>query len=113
VKEDLGRKVEGFKFTNDKKQSLYNTLKNTFQNGEIQFYHVPGKDNLPGNKMFNQCLELTYSYTSTGKVRIEHPSGGHDDYSDALALAVWARSRKNFARPESGTKKPFNLGSLR
>lgn len=113
VKEDLGRKVEGFKFTNDKKQSLYNTLKNTFQNGEIEFYHVPGKTDLPGNKMFSQCLELTYSYTSTGKVRIEHPSGGHDDFSDALALAVWARSRKNFARSDKDSMKPFNLGSLR
>ena len=113
VKEDLGRKVEGFKFTNDKKQSLYNTLKNTFQNGEIEFYHVPGKTDLPGNKMFSQCLELTYSYTSTGKVRIEHPSGGHDDFSDALALAVWARSRKNFARSDKESMKPFNLGSLR
>lgn len=113
VKEDLGRKVEGFKFTNEKKQSLYNTLKNTFQNGDIEFYYVPGKNDLPGNKMFNQCLELTYSYTSTGKVRIEHPSGGHDDYSDSLALAVWARSRKNFARSDKESMKPFNLGSLR
>jgi len=113
VKEDLGRKVDGFKFTNEKKQSLYNTLKNTFQNGDIRFYHVPGKNDMPGNKMFNQCLELTYSYTSTGKVRIEHPSGGHDDFSDALALAIWARSRKTFARPASDGMKPFNLGSLR
>jgi hypothetical protein len=112
VKEDLGQKVEGFKFTNEKKQDLYNTLKNTFQNGDLKFYYVPGKNDMPGNKMFNQCLELTYSYTSTGKVRIEHPSGGHDDYSDALALAVWSRSRKNFARSD-GSMKPFNLGSLR
>lgn len=113
VKEDLGRKVEGFKFTNDKKQSLYNTLKNAFQNSELKFYYIPGKNDLPGNKMFNQCLELTYSYTRTGKVRIEHPSGGHDDFSDALALAQWARSRKSFARPDAGSTKPFNLGSLR
>ncbi len=113
VEEDLGRKVEGFKFTNDKKQSLYNTLKNTFQNGDISFYYVPGKNDMAGNKLFNQCLELTYSYTSGGKVRIEHPSGGHDDYSDALALAVWARSRKSFARSDKESMKPFNLGSLR
>jgi hypothetical protein len=113
VEEDLGRKVEGFKFTNDKKQSLYNTLKNTFQNGDISFYYVPGKNDMAGNKLFNQCLELTYSYTSGGKVRIEHPSGGHDDYSDALALAVWARSRKSFARSDKESMRPFSLGSLR
>jgi hypothetical protein len=112
VKEGLGRKVEGFKFTNDKKQSLYNTLKNDLQNGEIQFYYVRGKDQLPGNKMFKQCLELTYDYTSTGKLRIKHPSNGHDDFSDALALAVWSRSRKSFARSDD-SMKPFNLGSLR
>jgi Terminase-like family. len=113
VKEELGRKVRGFKFTNEKKQSLYNNLKNTFQNGEIKFYYIPGKNDLSGNKMFNQCLDLTYSYTSSGKIRIEHPSGGHDDYSDALALAVWARSRKDIARSDKGSMKPFNLGSLR
>lgn len=113
VKEDLGRKVEGFKFTNEKKQSLYNTLKNQLQNGDLQFEYVPGKNDLEGNKMVNECLELEYSYTSTGKIRIEHPSGGHDDYPDALALAVWAKSQKNFARSNKGSMKPFNLGSLR
>lgn len=113
VKEDLGRKVEGFKFTNEKKQSLYNTLKNELQDGDLRFEYVPGKNDLAGNKMVNQCLELEYSYTSTGKIRIEHPPNGHDDFSDALALAVWAKSQKNFARSDKDSMKPFNLGSLR
>ena len=113
VKEDLGRKVEGFKFTNEKKQSLYNTLKNDLQDEKLAFEYVPGKNDMAGNKMVNECLELEYSYTSTGKIRIEHPSGGHDDYSDALALAVWAKSQKNFARSDKGSMKPFNLGSLK
>ena len=113
VKEDLGRKVEGFKFTNEKKQSLYNTLKNKLQSNELTLQYIPGKNDRPGNKLVNQCLELEYSYTSTGKVRIEHPPSGHDDYSDAFALAVWAESRKNLARGDSGSMKPFNLGSLR
>lgn len=112
VKEDLGNKLEGFKFTNEKKQSLYNTLKNALQDGDLSFRFVPGKDE-PENRMFNQCLDLTYSYTSTGKVRIEHPSGGHDDYSDALALANWARSRKEFAKPSGSALGPVNMGSLR
>jgi len=113
VKEDLGRKVTGFKFTNDKKQSLYNTLKNTLQNGNISYQYVPGKNDMSGNQMVSECLDLTYSYTSSGKVRIEHESGGHDDYPDALALAVWAKSRKSFARSDKDSMKPFNLGSLR
>jgi hypothetical protein len=113
VKEDLGKKVEGFKFSNEKKQSLYNTLKNELQNANIKFEYIPGKNNLAGNKMVNQCLELEYSYTSSGKMRIEHPPGGHDDFSDALALAVWARSQKKFARSDQGSMRPFTLGSLR
>ncbi len=113
VQESLGRKVEGFKFSNEKKQSLYNTLKNELQNGNISFEYIPGKNDKDGNKMVNQCLELEYSYTSSGKMRIEHPPGGHDDFSDALALAVWAKSQKRFARADKGSMKPFTLGSLR
>lgn len=112
VQESLGNKVEGFKFSNEKKQSLYNTLKNELQNEDIAYEYIPGKNNRAGNKMVNQCLELEYSYTSSGKMRIEHPPGGHDDFSDALALAVWAKSQKRFARSD-GSMRPFTLGSLR
>lgn len=113
VQESLGKKVEGFKFTNEKKQSLYNTLKNELQNENLAFPYIPGKNDKAGNKMVNQCLELEYSYTSSGKMRIEHPPGGHDDFSDALALAVWAKSQKKFARSDKGSMQPFTLGSLR
>jgi hypothetical protein len=113
VQESLGNKVEGFKFTNEKKQSLYNTLKNELQNENLTFPYIPGKNDTAGNKMVNQCLELEYSYTSSGKMRIEHPPGGHDDFSDALALAVWARSQKKFARSDKGSMRPFSLGELR
>ena len=113
VQESLGNKVVGFKFTNEKKQSLYNTLKNELQKANITYPYIPGKNNDPGNKMLNQCLDLEYSFTSSGKMKIEHPTGGHDDFSDALALAVWARSQKKFARSDKGSMKPFTLGSLR
>ena len=113
VKEDLGSKVEGFKFTLPKKQNLYNTLKNELQDESITFEYIPGKNDKPGNKLVNQCLELKRSFTSSGKVNIEHPPNGHDDFSDALALAVWARSQKSIARSDPASKKPFTLGSLR
>jgi hypothetical protein len=113
VSEDLGNKVEGFKFTNEKKQSLYNTLKNELQNGNLQFEYVPGKSDKPGNKLVTQCLDLEKSFTSTGKMRIEHPPNSHDDFSDSLALAVWAQSQTRYARVDQGSKRPFNLGSLR
>jgi hypothetical protein len=113
VQESLGNKVVGFKFTNEKKQSLYNTLKNELQKENISYPYIPGKNDEPGNKMVDQCLDLEYSFTSSGKMRIEHPTGGHDDFSDALALSVWARSQKKFARSDKGSMKPFNLGELR
>jgi phage FluMu gp28-like protein len=113
VKESLGNKVKGFKFTNPKKQDLYNTLKNALQNKSLAFEYIPGKDDQPGNKMVDQCLELERSFTSGGRMKIEHPPNKHDDFSDALALAVWARSRKNIARSDKESMKPFTLGSLR
>lgn len=113
LQEDLGkRKIEGFKFTNEKKQSLYNTLKNQLQNKEIRYTHVPGAGE-PENMMVSELMDLGYSYTQTGKIRIEHPSGGHDDFCDSLALAVWAKSQKRIARSDADSMKPFNLGSLR
>jgi hypothetical protein len=113
VKQSLGSKVEGFKFTNEKKQSLYNTLKSELQNGSIEFPYIPGKNDKAGNKMATECLELEYSYTSSGKMKISHPTGGHDDFADAFALANWAKSQKSNTRPDKGSLKPFTLGSLR
>jgi len=112
IKEDLGRKVQGFKFTNQKKQSLYNTLKNQLQEGALSYTFVPGKDE-PENKLVDQCLQLEYEYTSSGKMKIHHPTGGHDDFSDAFALAVWAKNKKSLARSDKSSMKPFSLGSLK
>ena len=113
VRETLGRKVEGFKFSNEKKQSLYNTLKPSFQNGDIAFPYIPGRNNEAGNKLANECMDLEYSFTSTGRMRIQHPPNGHDDFADAMALAVWARSQTQYAAPDAGSLRPFTPGSLR
>jgi hypothetical protein len=113
LKEDISqRRVEGFKFTNEKKQSLYNTLKNQLQNRDIRYTHVPGSDE-PENRMVSEMLDLGYSYTQTGKLRIKAPSGGHDDFCDSLALAVWAKSQKRTASSDLSTMKPFNMGSIK
>jgi len=112
VQEDLGQKVEGVKFTNDKKQSIYSNLKNNFQNRALTFRFEPnaGRDS---NTMKQQLTALEYDYTSTGKLKIAHPSGGHDDFCDSLALAVWAKNKKNTALSDKESMKPFNLGSVR
>lgn len=112
LEETIGRKVEGFVFTNPKKADLYSTLKDAFQNKEIRFRHErqAGK---PENKMATQLTALEYKYTGTGRLKISHPSGGHDDFCDALALAHWARHDRPFTPSDRESMKPFNLGDLK
>jgi hypothetical protein len=38
--------------------------------------------------LIDELTALEYSFTSTGLLQVRHPSRGHDDYPDALALAV-------------------------
>jgi phage FluMu gp28-like protein len=78
---DVGRRlVEGVKFTIDRKQSLYNSLKAALDNGSVT---------LPDDRLLRQELtDLEYEMTRGGKTKIGHPDGGHDDHPDALALAV-------------------------
>lgn len=113
ISRSIGRKAEGFNFTGTSKPSLYNSLKKALQNEEIVFPHTPGKNTEPGNMLFNECQELERGYTRTDKMKVEHPSGGHDDFADALALAVWAKDQKTLARSDSESMQPFNLGSLK
>ena len=112
VKEDLGGKVEGIKFTLDRKQSIYSNLKNNFQNQTLKFRFEPnaGRDT---NTMKQQLTALEYEYTSSGKLKIFHPSGEHDDFADALALAAWAKDKKRTALSDKDSMKPFNLGTVR
>jgi hypothetical protein len=39
-------------------------------------------------QLLRELRQLEYSLTARGKTKIEHPSGGHDDHCDALALAA-------------------------
>ena len=79
--EEINRRaVEGVKFTIDRKQSLYNGLKSGLEAGDIVIDHHP--------RLVRELKKLTYSLTSGGKTKISHPSGGHDDPPDALALAA-------------------------
>jgi len=112
LEEDVGRKVEGFTFTGPKKADLYSTLKDAFQAKEIRF-HYEKNLNEPENKMVTQLTALEYSYTQTGRMKIEHPSGGHDDFCDALALSNWARNNRPFTPSDRESMRLFNMGDLR
>jgi len=81
LESEIGQRVvEGVKFTIDRKQSLYNGLKTALESEELTLAHHP--------RLSRELKKLTYSLTSGGKTKISHPSGGHDDHPDALALAA-------------------------
>lgn len=94
VEDELGGGVvEGVKFSIERKQSLYNELKNDLENGDL--------DLATDGQLLRELRELEYSLTARGKTRIEHPSGGHDDLADALALAAYVHrggATDNYAR---------------
>lgn len=84
LQNDLGeRAVEGFKFTIDDKQSIYNQLKSDLENGAVT---------LPAHqRLQREFKDLEYELTRGGKTKIHHPGGGHDDHPDAVALAAYGR----------------------
>lgn len=69
--------VEGFKFTAQSKQQLFEGLAVAIQRGEIGF---------PDGIIRHELEVFQYEYTSTG-VRYTAPDGEHDDCADALGLA--------------------------
>jgi hypothetical protein len=77
--EDLGH-VEAVPFSTKKKQQMYQTLKKRLEDGDLR---LPDND-----RLIDELTALKYSFTSTGLLQVRHPSGGRDDYPDALALAV-------------------------
>jgi hypothetical protein len=72
--------LNGVKFTLEIKQSLYNRLKTMFEGGDLELAYDA--------QLLRELQQLEYSTTARGKTKIEHPSGGHDDHADALALAA-------------------------
>lgn len=94
LKDDLQRGlVEGVKFTISTKQSIYNTLKEKLESGEVT---------IPDNKdLKREMLDLRREFTGQGKMKIHHPDGGTDDYCDSLALAAYAYENGNRVRQTS------------
>lgn len=78
------RHVEAVPFSTKRKQQMYQGLKKALEDGHLT---LPWHD-----RLVDELTALEFSFTSTGLLRISHPSGGHDDYPDALALAVDAKA---------------------
>ena len=80
---DLGGKVQPTPFTNESKQEMYQSLKKSLEDGEVS---------LPDHgRLVHELTALEYDYTPTGKLKVSHPTGGHDDHADALALTNLGR----------------------
>lgn len=75
-------------FTQPFKQKIYKNLKYALEGQQLDLLdHAPTKKEL-------KAIQVEIS--STGSVRIMHPPGGHDDFSDSLAIACY------MAKEESG-----------
>lgn len=74
--------VEKFTSTNESKFEGYANLRKLFEDERIT---IPAQE----SKMITQLRYLEMSQTPSGKTRIAHKSGQHDDYADALMLACY------------------------
>lgn len=80
----LGRVIQMVTSSNKSKGEMYQRLKNDLESENIT---------LPSHRrLIDEMTSLQYSYTPTGLLKLEHPTGKHDDFPDALALANAART---------------------
>ena len=92
----LGSKVAPVTFTSKSKQAMFSTLKRAFEDGSLS---LPDDD-----RLVHELTSLQYDFTQHGILRVKHPPGGHDDYADALALAVYGMETDERAGPRRVTR---------
>jgi hypothetical protein len=83
LKKRFGTLIEPFTTTNASKIEVYGALRLRFDRGEMTIPIEP-------LRLMRELQLLEYDTLPSGMVRIGHPSGEHDDFPDALALAAWA-----------------------
>ncbi len=83
---DLGRTVESFKPTVERKALAYDNLKSRLEQGTLTIPMHP--------KLLTELRTLEFRVTPSGNMTIHHPGGGSDDYADALMLACWTFRRE-------------------
>lgn len=79
----IGDVILPVKSTTKSKGPMYRRLKRDLEAEELTL--------LNNRRQKNQTTRLEYGYTASGKLKISHPDGGHDDYPDGLMLANAAR----------------------
>jgi len=81
---DLGDVITPISSGLESKHTLYKRLVRDLQAAELSLPNL--------RKLKNQLTGLEKTVTPTGYWKVSHPSGGHDDYPDALMLANGART---------------------
>ena len=76
-----GLPVDGFTFTNKKKQQLIENLAVRMERVEVTF---PNQ-----SVLINELKSYQYEITPSGNMKYGNPPGGHDDTVIAIALATW------------------------
>ena len=79
-------KVIGVTFTIKTKIDIYSNLKILMEQGKLKFPKHP--------KLISQLLDFRYETTESGNMKLHHSEGGHDDCTDALALAAYGLRSK-------------------
>jgi phage FluMu gp28-like protein len=87
---EAGLDVEGYKFTNDSKKKLVESLMLAFEKANLTL--------LPEKIQENELNMFEFSRTPSGLISYNAPEGMHDDCVFALALANWARTAIEPAR---------------
>jgi len=102
---DLGGKINPVAFSNESKQEMYQALKRCLEDKELS---------LPDHgRLVHELTALEYDFTPTGKLKVEHPPGGHDDFADAVALANLARVKTTTSGLRRRTSTGPTKGSMR
>lgn len=100
LKETLGEgdgddyRVEPLRFTTQLKMDIFSNLRKKMHQGKIKFPNH--------KKLIYQLCDLRYETMSSGDLKIHHSENRHDDYADALALAVWACNQDGGYAPVIG-----------
>ena len=102
LQRDIGKTVESFKASVERKALGYDHLKSRLERGTLTIpMHA---------KLMAELRTLEFRLTPSGAMTIHHPGGGSDDFADALMFACWAfhqRARKSRVRVIYRTGPPW------
>ena len=90
ILESLGGKysdIEGVRFTNENKTQMINYLSNLIEKKEISYPEIP--------ELIEELRIYEYEQLASGRLRMNAPSGRHDDCVISLALAAWGIHNEN------------------